>query len=149
MRCWVLAMIAIGLVAAHIAGCGKGNPAKPPPGDDRPLADRPPPSTQLVEEKPYATRMQATMVTEGPLPLVYLNPSGANYTFSDLTTKRELGGSYVEAGEIIRIDKRGIFAGQRRIATAPLDENHRYGIVYQPDPTSVMRTMTGQPATQP
>jgi hypothetical protein len=142
-------MIAIAFVAAHIPGCSKGNPAKVPPGDDRPLADRPPPSTQLVQEKPYATRMQPTMVTEGPLPLVYLNPSGANYTFTDLTNKHDLGGSYVEAGEIIRIDKRGIVAGKRPIATMPLDENHRYGIVYQPDPTSVMRTMTGQPATQP
>ena len=30
-------------------------------------------------------------------------------------------------------------------ATMPLDTDHRYGIVYQPDPTSIMRQTTIQP----
>src|SRR5207248_263767 len=136
-----IATIAIAL----LAGCGNRNQTSgPQPTDRQPLSDAPL-TTQRTTEAPYATRVQPTMVTEGPLPLVYLNPSGANYTFTDLTTKRELGGSYVEAGEIIRIDKRGIFAGDRPIATMPLDPDHRYGIVYQPDPTSIMRTTTIQP----
>jgi hypothetical protein len=126
------------------AGCGDRNRGTGS-SSDKPLADRPPPATQIVQEKPYGTTMQPTTVREGPLPLVYLNPSGASFTFSDLTAKRDLGGSFVDAGEIIRIDKNGIFAGRRAIATMKLDESHRYGIVFQPDPTSVMRKTTGQP----
>ena len=144
-----LHVIAAVLISALLAGCGNRDQSKIP-ADNKPLADGLPPTTQFVQEKPYATQMQPTMVTEGPLPLVYLNPSNANFTFTDLTSKRDLGASSVEAGEIIKIEKRGVFAGQRPIVRMPLDENHRYGIVFQPDPTSVMRTQRGQPAsTQP
>jgi hypothetical protein len=139
------AILSSTIALALLVGCGNSNQsAGPQPTDRQPLSDAPL-NTQRSTDTPYATRMQPTMVTEGPLPLVYLNPSGANYTFTDLTTKRDLGGSYVEAGEIIRIEKRGVFAGQQPIATMPLDVDHRYGIVYQPDPTSVMRQTTFEP----
>jgi hypothetical protein len=145
---WVAASLIGLLLGSLLAGCGNRNQPNVP-SDKQPLADRLPPATQRVTEKPYATQIQPTMVSEGPLPLVYLNPSGANFTFTDLTSKRDLGGSFVAAGEIIKIEKRGVFAGQRQITRMPLDENHRYGIVFQPDPTSVIRTQSGQPTRPP
>jgi hypothetical protein len=95
---------------------------------------------------------KATMVAQGPSPLVFQVREPSVARVIDLTTGQEITAAALGRGEMIYVsEETGVFAGKRKLAAGPFPPGHRYGIsidsdseTQAPHPAPAIAPLNGQ-----
>jgi hypothetical protein len=117
-------MILAMLLAANTSGCQSAT--KPPEKFD--------PS---VWESPHAGSVggsESVMVAEGSLPLVYQAMQSHPIHITDVTTHAQVAQVELRMLDIVRVDVRGIYVGDKQITGGPLAKDHQYMVYMDPAP---------------
>jgi hypothetical protein len=110
-------------LAVLALGCQSDQPKKPERID------------RAVWESPHAGLVghnQPVAVVEGPPPVVYQALTSGPFHVSDTTTGGTVASGVAQHMDIVRVDTRGVFIGQDRIASGPLPADHHYTIYVDP-----------------